>query len=186
LIRPITPQFPAALSRNSNSSGPGAEPINKPGAQAPNWILRCSIAAGILLPLGVVAYLWIPELVSDWRGDPVTKNQLKRIALAYWSFGDAYKDKAPTKLQDLHPFMHAQAWPPDDGDQKAYGAVQNGRYTVVWGVKDFHKAKEGSKLLLVYETEAKKTTGFAIFADHRIERLTPEQLEKAIRETPTE
>jgi hypothetical protein len=158
-----------AVSRNSSTGS------------SIKWI---AVFVGILLVVCVAYYFY--DQAS--RREALTKHDLKGIHLAISSFGDTTRGRTPSKLEDLHPFFHGNTWPPEAGkaDRDLYQAIKDGKYTVIWGLKEFRDAKEGSKTLVAYETEARRTAGFAIFADFRVERLTAEELEKSINETKTE
>jgi hypothetical protein len=166
---------------NSNTA---VKPEGSAKAGALTWI----VLGLVLVLLGGGAVFYFSKQDSGLQGEALTKLQLKAIGLAYASFGDANRRKAPSKIEDLHPYLHGNTWPPEAGklNRECYQGINEGKYIVIWGVKDFHGAKEGSNLLIAYESEARQTSGLAIFADSRVERLSAEQLEKAISETPTQ
>jgi ABC-type phosphate transport system substrate-binding protein len=138
------------------------------------WIV---VGCVMLLVVGGGFYLF-EHNESELKREALTKKELRSIWLAYVTYGADNKRKAPGNLEDLRPYLQ--------NNQDCIEAIQNGTITVVWGVKNFHDAEEGSRLVIAYESQAKQTAGFAVFAYLHIENLTAEQLEKTLKKTPRE
>ena len=127
--------------RSEVNSGAVAASNGSGTALALKWI-----GGGVVLLLLVGGLIFlIQDQGSGLTGDNLTKNQLKGIFLAYSDYEMVNVGKAPGKTEDLHPFFHGEVFPPEAGkaDRDCYQAIQDGKLTVVWGVKDFRNAKEG-------------------------------------------
>jgi hypothetical protein len=142
------------------------------------FVIGCTIGVTVLIIGGGVWYYF----ETQRKAEAIRINYLKQIALAYFSYGDVNK-KAPSKVEDIRPYLLTTT--PGKYELDIYEAASTGQITVVWDLKGYRDAKEGSKLILAFETEAKQTSGFVIFADFRVVRLTREELEKAITEART-
>jgi hypothetical protein len=135
-------------------------------------------------------------LVSGCQGSPsdepaakgtkppaLTSYQLKNIGLAYTNYGHVHRGKSPAKAEDLRPYLGGNVWPEESrkSEEECYQALIEGKYGVVWGLRDFDKVPKGTDIVHVYEMQALKTGGFVLFADFRIEWIAAADLEKAIK-----
>jgi hypothetical protein len=92
-------------------------------------------------------------------------NDLKVIGLAFHNYSDANKDKAPTKADDLDPYMGEN---PD-----ARKALKEGKVVFLYGASMADLIKGGtSATVLAYEKDVPAQGGLVLFADASVQKMS--------------
>lgn len=101
-----------------------------------------------------------------------TANDLKVIGLAFHSYCDKNTGKAPTKAEDLEPFMM--------GDASGIAALKSGKVVFFWGVTMPDLMKAGpSEVVLAYEKDVPEKGGAVLMGDASVRQMTPDDFKAA-------
>ena len=115
------------------------------------------------------------------KPDALTRSQLMSLDLGYSNFCAAY-GRAPANVEEFAPLLVATTFPASTRQQEeeCLRLLKEGQYAVSWNGEDTLKAADNSYIVTAYETRTAKEGGFVIFADMRVEWMTPEEFAKAI------
>lgn len=116
------------------------------------------------------------------KGESTTKYDLRKISQAYSSHFDVYK-RAPGSIDELAPLIVGINLSKVDQklEEECLARLKAGKYVVLWHQEEAKDLKEGTDVLVAYEAAAAEKGGLAVFADGRVERLEPAELERAIQ-----
>ena len=102
---------------------------------------------------------------------PLTKIHLLNISLAYANFCDT-NGRPPSNLDELAPFVVAT---------ETLHELREGKFVVIWNQKGAFGARQGTDVLVAYEQQTPERGGFVVFADGRVQRMSPVELERGTR-----
>jgi hypothetical protein len=127
----------------------------------------------------VIVFVLCTLTLGCGKGAMNTKdvNNLKVIGLAFHNFSDASQNKAPTKAEDLDPYMGPN---PD-----ARKALKDGKVVFLYGasMKDIMKGGT-SNTVLAYEKDVPAQGGLVLFADASVQKLSAAEFQSAKKATP--
>jgi hypothetical protein len=106
-------------------------------------------------------------------------NDLKVIGLAFHNFSDANTGKAPTKAEDLDPYLK------DIPD--ASKALKDGKVVFLFGVSMMDILKSGtstSETVLAYEKDVPAQGGLVLLADGSVRKMSAAEFKTAKKATP--
>jgi hypothetical protein len=137
----------------------------------------------------VTACIWLTLFAANGcrdKGDsPTAKHDLLQINMAYSTHFDVHK-RAPGNLDELAPLIVGTIVLPESRkklEEECLARLKAGTYVVLWHQEDakHEYARKGTDLLIAYEAAAAEKGGLAVFADGRVERIEPAELERAIQ-----
>jgi hypothetical protein len=122
-------------------------------------------------------------------GCPVTKvreaaaraqrtNSIKVIGLAYLSYGDDNKGKAPQQAADLQKYT--------GGDPGANALLSDGTFVLIYGIttQDMMKQKGMSQTVLGYDKAVEADKGLVLMGDGAVQYVTADEFKKMTKATP--
>jgi len=111
---------------------------------------------------------------------PLTKIHLLNINLAYSNFCDT-NGRPPSNFDELEPFVVGTVFPESrrKREEETLRELRDGKYVVIWNQKGAFGARQGTEVLVAYEQQTPERGGFVVFADGRVQRMSPEELERA-------
>ena len=125
------------------------------------------------IPVVVCLALLVSGCSSQKAVDRVKRsNDLKEIGLAFHEFCQKPGSPAPTKADDLKP------WIKDTG---AMSKLASGEVVFLWGVhaRDLARMPDGSGgTILAYEKETPEKGGLCLFGECSVKELTAEEFKK--------
>jgi hypothetical protein len=121
---------------------------------------------------GMLLLATLPVLTAGCRGSAVSvasraSIDLKDIHEMYMHFIKS-QEKPPAQLSDLAKMEYEGIYP------AAVNGLRQGKYVVVWGVKD-----KDARAPLAYEKDVPTQGGAVVTADGSVRAMTPEQFKAA-------
>src|SRR5262249_51468966 len=113
-----------------------------------------------------------PTRPGNLRDARTVTNQLKQIGLAYHSYSDANGGKAPTKAEDLGPYV--------ENDARILKALKDD-FVFFYNVRITQMTQGTSNTILAHEKGAEKEGGIVLFGDGSVKRLSADEFAKAAK-----
>jgi hypothetical protein len=147
-------------------------------------VLGGCVGLGILLFLG---YYWATHRDGERDKNPplLTERDLHIINTGYLNFYIVYQ-RPPTDLDEFAPFVVATTIPESwrKHEEECLRHLKEGKYVVVWKPRGPVKSNE-STVVTAYERRTAEEGGYVIFADARVQWMSPAELEQATRSEPS-
>jgi hypothetical protein len=112
----------------------------------------------------------------------LTNAQLKSFNLAYWNF-NCSTGRSPANIEEFAPFLVGTVFPESHRkmEEECLRLLRAGQYVVIWNQPGVLNAKDGTDIVTAYESRTVEKGGFVIFADGRVQWMTPVEFEQVTR-----
>ncbi len=111
---------------------------------------------------------------------PLVNSRLKNLNVAYYNFC-AVNGRSPGGIDELAPYLVSTTFPEShrEMEEECLRDLKEGKYSVIWNQQGVLEAKAGTDILTAYESRVAEGGGFVVFADGRVQYMTPGELEQA-------
>jgi hypothetical protein len=103
--------------------------------------------------------------------DKAVASELRQLGLAYHNYCDSNGGKAPTKPEDLGPYL--------DNNKKLVDTMTTGKYVFLFGVRILDMKAGTSNTVLAYEKDVAAKGGQVLMGDGSVKKMTTEEFKKA-------
>jgi uncharacterized protein (TIGR03067 family) len=117
---------------------------------------------------------------------PTTKAKLIGINFAYHNFCAVFR-KSPGKIEELAPYVVGTTFPESfrKMEEEWLAELKKGEIVVIWSQQGAVDAKKGTDIVTAYERRTPIEGGFVVFADGRVEWMTPAEFERTPKRAET-
>ncbi len=109
-------------------------------------------------------------------GDQVTATDMKLLGLAYHSYSDDNKGKAPTKADDLAKYFEKQ--------DKVLGYLKSGQIVFIYNVRIVDMIEGTSNTVIAYQKDVPEKGGLILYGDGSTRTLKADEFKKATLAKP--